>query len=280
MARPKSNGAYAKLSSRYYFDDAILAAGEQSEVMWTRCLAFLSSADSDGFITEMQMRSAIGIGLRSVPKRVEKLVEVGLLEHVQGGFVARSWLKWNKSAEEYGRHLAKDRERKARKDAEDAPNSARNPDSFRTDSAPQFSSVQLSPVQSVTPSSDADASDPGETFSEDVIRLCELLASLVHLNGNKAVVGKKWLQACDRLIRIDDYTPEQIEWVMRWSQQNEFWQSNILSMPKLREKFDQLKTRALTEKTHQSSPQTRTEQNLSVVAQYAAAEQPTLEITG
>lgn len=113
MARPKSNGAYAKLSSRYYFDDAILAAGEQSEVMWTRCLAFLSSADSDGFITEMQMRSAIGIGLRSVPKRVEKLVEVGLLEHVQGGFVARSWLKWNKSAEEYGRHLAKDRERKA-----------------------------------------------------------------------------------------------------------------------------------------------------------------------
>ena len=146
MARPKSNGQYAKLSATYYFDDAILEAGEQAEVMWTRCLAFLSSASSDGFITEMQMKAAVGIGLRSVPKRVEKLIEVGLLMRVDGGFVARSWLKWNKTASEIGRELAKDRERKARTVADLPLNSGRNPDGFQTDSSDQYKdkSIQTS----------------------------------------------------------------------------------------------------------------------------------------
>jgi hypothetical protein len=36
--------------------------------------------------------------------------------------------------------------------------------------------------------------------------------------------------------------------VLRWSQADEFWRSNILSMPKFREKFGQLAMRMRTER--------------------------------
>ena len=326
MARPKSKGAYVPLAAQYYLDDAILEAGPDAELLFLRCISFLASVSTDGFITERQVRVA-GTGLRNVARRLQVLERTGLLAAQDGGFVARSWTKWNKSAEQIGKELARDRERKRAKGSsthedaqrstledssrtalhiarqslhsaahsetfavderesllgsepsnsgENAHNSARNPDGFHPDSSPQSSTEQSSTEQSNSSLSDADASDP--EFSADVIRLCDLLAELIRLNGNKVgKVGKGWWLACDRLMRLDGYTPQQVEWVMRWSQQNEFWQSNILSMPKLREKFDQLKTRAMNERNERKL--TRTEQNLAVVAQYAAMESQQGEI--
>ena len=112
MARPKSKGAYAPLAAQYYLDDAVLEAGPEAELLYVRCLSFLASVSTDGFLTERQLK-IVGIGLRSVPRRLERLLEVGLLEARPGGFVARSWLKWNKSAAQTDRHLRNDRERKA-----------------------------------------------------------------------------------------------------------------------------------------------------------------------
>ena len=45
------------------------------------------------------------------------------------------------------------------------------------------------------------------------------------------------------MIRLDKRKPERIEAVIYWCQQDPFWQSNILSTEKLREKFDQLELR-------------------------------------
>lgn len=60
-------------------------------------------------------------------------------------------------------------------------------------------------------------------------------------------VGKTWWLAADRLMRLDEYTAEQVEWVMRWATADEFWATNIQSMPTLRSKFSKLKARALLE---------------------------------
>lgn len=136
MGRPKSLGPYTPLAASYYLDDAILEAREHAELLFVRCLSYLAAGDSDGFITELQMLHAVGVGLRAVPKRVETLIDVGLLVRVDGGYVVRSYLKWNKSAEEIGRYRKLDRERKARKTGEDAPDSDRNPDGIHPDSAP------------------------------------------------------------------------------------------------------------------------------------------------
>jgi hypothetical protein len=100
--------------------------------------------------------------------------------------------------------------------------------------------------------SEPDGSDT-KVFSEDVYALCDELAQLIRSNGNKVgTVGMNWWKAADRLIRLDGHSLELIEQVMYWSQANEFWQGNILSMPKFREKFDMLRTRMQNEKPKQA----------------------------
>jgi hypothetical protein len=76
----------------------------------------------------------------------------------------------------------------------------------------------------------------------DAFRLSELLLSLIleRKPDFKRPDLRQWEKHVERMIRLDKRTPERIEAVMRWCQRDSFWQANILSTAKLREKFDQL----------------------------------------
>lgn len=115
----KRVGAYAKLLANYASDDAIIAVGEPAELLFVRALAFLSTSDSDGFITDGQLSRVVGAGMRDAAKRAKALVREGLWEREADGYQVRSWLKIHDAAEEKGRKRATDRERKrqARPDA-------------------------------------------------------------------------------------------------------------------------------------------------------------------
>ena len=115
----------------------------------------------------------------------------------------------------------------------------------------------------------ASGTDATEATNPDAEALSHYLADRIRTNGNKVrTVGKRWHDAMDRLIRIDGYTPEQIRQVIDWSQGNEFWAPNILSAPKLREKFDTLKGQMLNDRNRQASrPQTAADRRLQVGAE-------------
>jgi len=78
--------------------------------------------------------------------------------------------------------------------------------------------------------------------------LTQLLIDLMLQNNPnnsiiKRLTDKRQAECMDscRLMRVrDNRSPEEIEEMIRFSQNDSFWKSNILSMPKLREKFDQL----------------------------------------
>lgn len=83
-------------------------------------------------------------------------------------------------------------------------------------------------------------------YDPEVFRLCGVLAEAVKANGHKVgQIGKTWWAACDRLMRLDGYTANQVEWMIRWATSDEFWSTNIRSMPTLREKFSTLKAQAM-----------------------------------
>jgi hypothetical protein len=158
---------------------------------------------------------------------------------VDGGFVARSWLKWNKTASEIGRELAKDRERKARTGAEVTLNSARNEAGFQADSSPQYKdkSIQVKDKDKDT------GNDP--LTRPDVSSLCNLLADLIERNGSlRPTIGKTWTEAARKMIDIDGRDLDSASRLMRWTQADTFWKANVLSMPKFREKYDQLRLAA------------------------------------
>lgn len=86
--------------------------------------------------------------------------------------------------------------------------------------------------------------------TSEEVRLSELLFSLIIKRDEKHKRPniQKWAVHIDRLIRIDKRTPTAIETVIEWCQQDDFWQSNILSTVKLRQQFGSLKMKMDREK--------------------------------
>jgi hypothetical protein len=82
----------------------------------------------------------------------------------------------------------------------------------------------------------------------DVDRLCELLARLVAENGTPthriAWPSDVWRRECRLLLDRDGRDPAEAERLIRWSQRDDFWRSNVLGMQKFRERYDQLRLRA------------------------------------
>jgi len=89
-----------------------------------------------------------------------------------------------------------------------------------------------------------DKKEKNKTFSSDSdeIRLSELLfQKILSRNPNhKKVNIQAWAKHIDLMIRIDWRATEDIRRVIEWCQQDSFWQNNILSTAKLREKYDHL----------------------------------------
>jgi len=89
---------------------------------------------------------------------------------------------------------------------------------------------------------------------EDADRLCEHLADWIERNGSRRPgITKRWRDAARLLLDVDGRTEEQVHRAIDWCQQDEFWRGNILSMPKLREKYDQLPLKA----QQQSNPSSK-----------------------
>lgn len=79
----------------------------------------------------------------------------------------------------------------------------------------------------------------------DVERICEHLADEVESNGAKRPnITKAWRDAARLMMDRDGRTEEEVHGAITWSQSDEFWRSNILSLPKLRSKYDQLRLQA------------------------------------
>ena len=76
--------------------------------------------------------------------------------------------------------------------------------------------------------------------------LVQLLTDLMIQNNPTAKLPKNlsgWMRDADRLLRLDKRPLAEAQAILRFSQSDNFWKSNILSMSKFREKYDQLKLR-------------------------------------
>lgn len=106
--------------------------------------------------------------------------------------------------------------------------------------------------------------------------LSNLLADLIAKNtGRRPRPGKRWADAERLLFDRDQRDPEQAERLLRWCQKNEFWRAVVLSMPKFREKYDQLLLDAKRSRGQQRDPapgMTQAEQRWQQIQQRKAQE--------
>jgi hypothetical protein len=84
-----------------------------------------------------------------------------------------------------------------------------------------------------------------EAPRHDVDRICDHLADRIEANGaNRPTVTAKWRDAARLMLDRDGRTEDEIHGAIDWCQADEFWRANVLSMPKLREKYDTLRLQA------------------------------------
>jgi len=86
----------------------------------------------------------------------------------------------------------------------------------------------------------------------DVDQVCNHLADRIEANGSQRPrVTDRWRDAARLLIDRDGRTVDQILRAIDWCQADSFWRANVLSMPTLRSRYDQLRLRASAEMEQQ-----------------------------
>ena len=91
----------------------------------------------------------------------------------------------------------------------------------------------------------SDVSEIHEPPRDDVERVCQHMADSVEARtGRRPNITRKWRDTARLMLDRDKRTEADIIAAINWAANDEFWRANILSMPKLREKYDTLSLQA------------------------------------
>ena len=178
---------------------------------------------------------------------INGLITSGWLErHAEGGFVVHDWHHYCGSLVEKRLERKEFREKKA--GAKRRPNIARSGDKNRP-----TVSVSQSVSQSVPKENGAAIADA--VFPAECFELAQRLKDGILKNNPTAKTPDDltaWAKCVDLMLRRDARTVPQIQLVIDFSQYDDFWKQNVLSMDAVRRQFDRLVI-----KMKQNSPQAK-----------------------
>lgn len=104
----------------------------------------------------------------------------------------------------------------------------------------------------------------------DAEALCNRLADLMIGNGCKPPeITKKWRDAARLLLDTDKREFDKAMRLIEWCQKDEFWRTNILSMPTFRRQYEQLRLKANAEWKRGNVPRQRADNDLGTPAHMA-----------
>lgn len=224
----------------------INAISEGAELLYYRI--YVNADDfgryhADPIIIKGQIYTLRKLSLKQIENRIQELSKIGLIKLYKNN----SELYLEIVAFEKHQTFKSDRPKKAEypKPISFLENSGNQMDTNGSLSKDNLSKDKLS--------KDNSSSCPG--FQDVDIQLTQQLINLMQKNNpNSSILQRltpkrqnEWINQCRLLREIDKRTPDQIEFIIKFSQNDSFWKSNILSMPKLREKFDQLWLKAKRE---------------------------------
>lgn len=244
-------GNYVPLDVNYPRDAAIRAAGDASELLFVRGLAYCKSTKSDGFIPDYDLE-VVAVGLRGVPKRVAGLVTHNLWVREGNGHRVRSWDKWNQPVSSENAFL-EGQSKAGTKGNHERWHSARG----ITDPACDWCNPNRTPDRVPDPEPDRAPESPlregkgreGDTDADaparpDIEALCEHLHRRITGNGSKATITNAWRESARLLLDRDNRPEAEAHALIDWCQDSDFWRPNIGGMPKFRAKYDTLRLQA------------------------------------
>jgi hypothetical protein len=202
--------------------------------LWVLAGSWCTHQLTDGHVPLFAVRMLGSVELAAA------LVAAGLWEVDEEGWRFHEWDLRQRTRAQIEAERKVDRERKRRSKALRS-DSARNPTGVTVESAgshagfPVGKELRSSPTKKTRPTKSSDE-------RPEVDRLCEHLRDRIVANGSRPpAVTKAWRDAARLMLDRDELAEEKIHKAIDFSQDSAFWRSVILSMPKLREKYDQLR---------------------------------------
>lgn len=244
----KIPGEFVPLSVRYRRDRSIRRAGAMAELLYIRSLALAKRDDTNGVIEDYDL-DELTEGIDDPEAAVQALVTHQLWSVRAGhSWVVRSWQKWNPSEEssaegKYGNHVRWHQNRNII--APDCPLCIAP--RFAPDIAPESEPesqvrVEKRREEKIFSSEVADA-----TVRPDVDEILDYFDDRLRANDPECKLptrSKKNRDAGRLLLDRDGRTVDQVKACIDFATTDEFWRVNILSLSKLREKYDQLRAKA------------------------------------
>lgn len=233
---------WCRLSTSYYLDGHLLRAGEAAEVLFLRCIAYSGAQETRGRVPRSVLPM---LTPAKTSTRLAALLAEGLVVEDGNDVVIRSWDKHQEALDAASDRKERDRARKAaqRKAAREGTVhglSADSPCDVRVTSANKEGEGE---GEKEGTSGTADAAPPTRS---DVEGLCRYFLAALDRNDVKAKVTDRWKTEARLLLDRDKRDPAEIRAVIDWATQDSFWRANVLSVPKLREKYDQLRLAMLS----------------------------------
>jgi hypothetical protein len=252
----KPRRLYVPLDVGFARDPKLRRAGTAAELLFVRTLAYVKDAETDGVVPRDDL-PAIGVRLRNLEESVAALVREGAWEEHPDGWRITAWHVWNEPMEAIDRRRQFARDRQSRKRQRDAVTRDTGRDVTRESRVRHAPQAEAEAEAEGTPRRVGDSADPDAPTGQlarvermDVERVCKHLADAIEANGSKRpTVGKTWRDSARLLLDRDGRTEEQVHAAIDWCQRDEFWRANVLSMPKLRDKYDQMRLQANRERT-------------------------------
>jgi hypothetical protein len=202
---------------------------------WCYCRKY----ETDGFIKTASWTS------RSTPKARRELVEAGLAHEVDGGVTMHDFTEHQQSKAEIQAHREKQASNGSKGGRPPKSRTQTKPTGFPLDNpngTQTKAEIEIEKEKYKTSSSEAQAPP---TPRPEVEHLCTVLADLIEANGSKRpAVTKAWLDSARLMLDRDGRDPAKAAELIRWVQGDEFWRSNVMSMPKFRTKYDELRLKA------------------------------------
>lgn len=223
-----SKGLWVKLSVDYLDDPKICEVGVVGEDLFIRGLAYAKKQDSP--LIAFAAIPRLGFGIVDPMLVADRLCDAGLWALDGNSYRIVAWDEWqtSESGKSLGGTLGNHRRWHRDKQVAGCPH-CEGGEGERA----------VSEVAVTAPASDVPA------VPEEVKHLCTLLAELMVRNGCKRpTVTNKWWKDMHAINRLDGHSFDLIERVLRWSQDDPFWRTNILSPGKFRTQFDRLNMKA------------------------------------
>jgi len=190
-------------------------------------------------LTDGHVASAMANRLASATA-IAELMSAGLVDEAVGGYYMHDYLEHQQSRADVEKIREKRREAGSRGGRAKASAVASAKQTLKPAPSKSVADTDTDTDKDSYPEADAPE-------REDVNALCNHLSQRLTANDVKHNIGKGWIDAARLLIDRDKRPLPEAHYLIDWATNDTFWKANILSMPKFRDKYDQLRMKAKSE---------------------------------